>query len=61
MLMAKPKPAAEAISVQVAAVLLMVSEKTIRRRIKSGEMEAIRFGKLWRIPKDVLARLRRER
>ena len=52
----------EALSVQAAAVLLSVSEKTIRRRIKAGEIEAVRIGpKLLRIPRDVIARLRRDR
>lgn len=49
----------EALSIQAAAVLLSVSEKTIRRRIKDGDIEAVRVGpRLWRIPKDVIAKLR---
>lgn len=56
------KPTPEAISLQHAAVVLGVSERTLRRWGKSGRLELVRVGpKLLRVPRDVLARLRRQR
>lgn len=53
---------AEAISLQQAAIVLGVSERTIRRWGKSGRLELVRVGpKLLRVPRDVLARMRRQR
>jgi excisionase family DNA binding protein len=37
-----------------AAKLLKVSDDTIRRMIKSGELEAVKVRGQWRIRKDVL-------
>lgn len=54
----------EAISIQRAAVVLGVSEKTIRRMIKAQKLEAVRVGvgeKLWRIPIDAIKKLRDRR
>jgi excisionase family DNA binding protein len=52
----------EAISVQRAAVLLDVSERTIRRWGKSGRLELVRVGpKLLRVPRDVLSQMRHQR
>lgn len=60
--MATRKPAAEAISLQDAAIILQVSERTIRRWWKTGDIELVRVGpKLLRVPKDVLAKLRSRR
>src|SRR4051812_31067585 len=59
--MAKLRPAPEAIPLQDAAVILQVSDKTLRRWWKSGRLELVRVGpKLLRMPKDVLVRLRRQ-
>ena len=56
------KPVPEAVSIQRAALLLDVHEDTIRRWIRTGDLEAVRVGpKLLRIPRDVIARLRRAR
>jgi excisionase family DNA binding protein len=33
----------------------MVGERTVRRRCESGELNAFRVGKLWRIPEDAVA------
>jgi len=52
----------EAISLQEAARILSLSESTIRRLIRHGQLEAIRLGpRLLRIPRSELARLRLKR
>ncbi len=40
-----------------AAKLLKVSDDTIRRLIKSGELEAVKVGNQWRIKKESLDKL----
>jgi excisionase family DNA binding protein len=60
--MTVPTTVPEAISVQLAAQLLMVHELTIRRWIKSGVLSASRVGpKLIRIPRSEIGRLRTAR
>lgn len=55
-------PSREAISIQDAAIILGVCEKTLRNWKKRGIIEMIRIGpKLLRIPRDEIARLRRQR
>jgi len=50
---------AEAVTVAEAATILHLSEDTVRRKIKSGEIEAISLGpRSTRIPRSELARLR---
>jgi excisionase family DNA binding protein len=59
-----PSPASDerSLSVQEAAARAGVSQKTIRRRIKSGELPALRFGKLYRIREsDLFPRSPRDR
>lgn len=58
------KPGAEAITLQRAAVLLSVSEKTLRRWGKASppKIILIRLGdRLLRVPRDEIARLRAQR
>ena len=51
-----------AVSIQQAAIILSVSEHTIRNWIVCGDLKAVRYGKkLWRIPRVELAKLRAER
>jgi excisionase family DNA binding protein len=51
----------EAISVQMAAVLLDVHEDTIYNWIKGGVLVAVRLGpRVIRIPRSEIARLRQE-
>lgn len=43
-------------TLQEAAVFLAMSTRTLRRKIKSGELTARQFGRLWRITEaDLLA------
>jgi excisionase family DNA binding protein len=46
----------EAVSIDVAAELLDVSGKTVRRLVKAGTLRAFRVGRLWRIRRDELRR-----
>lgn len=39
------------------AVAMHVSELTIRRRIQSGVISAVKVGKTWRIPKSELTQI----
>lgn len=41
-------------TVPQAAILLQLSERTVLNLINSNEIEAIKFGKEWRIPKEKL-------
>lgn len=41
-------------TVQQAAILLQMSDRTVLNLIYSGEIEAIKVGNEWRIPKDKL-------
>ena len=43
----------EYLTVENVAKNLKVSEMTILRKIYSGEIEAYRFGRVWRIPADL--------
>lgn len=47
----------ESYTIEEAARILKVSEDTLRRKIKSGEIEVFRVGRLIRIRKDVLDKL----
>jgi excisionase family DNA binding protein len=47
----------ESFTIAEAAKLLHVSKDTIRRRIKTGEIEIFRVGRAIRIRKDVLDKL----
>ncbi len=49
--------AEESYTVDEAAKMLKVSKDTIRRRIRSGEIEVFRIGRLVRIRKEVLDKL----
>lgn len=44
----------ESYTIEEAARLLKVHRDTIRRKIRSGELEAFRVGRVIRIRKDVL-------
>ena len=41
-------------TIQQAAVLLQMSDRTVLNLINSNKIEAIRVGNQWRIPKDKL-------
>lgn len=41
-------------TIQQAAVLLQLSERTVLNLIMSNQIEAIKIGNQWRIPKDKL-------
>lgn len=41
-------------TIQQAAVLLQLSERTVLNLITSNQIEAIKIGNQWRIPKDKL-------
>ena len=41
-------------SMDEAAEVLGVHRNTIKNRIKAGELEAVKIGRQWRIPKEVL-------
>ena len=41
-------------SMDEAAEILGVHRNTIKNRIKAGELDAVRIGRQWRIPKEVL-------
>jgi excisionase family DNA binding protein len=45
----RQNPRPEAVSPQRAAILMDVSESTIRRLIRAGKLPATRLGRLWRI------------
>ena len=47
----------ESYTIAEAAKILHVSKDTVRRRIKAGELEIFRVGRVIRIRKDVLDRL----
>ena len=42
------------LSIKEAAEILGVHEKTVWRWLKGGEIEGIRFGKLWRIKESTI-------
>jgi excisionase family DNA binding protein len=42
------------LSIAEAAKFLNVHEKTIRRWLKNGEIEGLRFGRLWRIKESTI-------
>ena len=50
---AKP-PATELLTTEQAAAEMGVAPKTIRRRIRTGELRAERHGSRWRIRRDAL-------
>lgn len=52
---------AEVLTLQEVARYLKLSPDTIYRRAKRGEMPAVRVGKLWRFPKDLIDKWLRER
>lgn len=57
--MTKPKsaarqPATRLLTVQQTAEHLQLSDKTIKRKIASGELPAHRFGSRWRIAEEDL-------
>jgi excisionase family DNA binding protein len=41
-------------SMDEAAEVLGVHRNTIKNRIKAGDLEAVKIGRLWRIPKEAL-------
>lgn len=41
-------------TIQQAAILLQMSDRTVLNLIANGEIEAIKIGNQWRIPKDKL-------
>ena len=54
------RPRRLAVSLDVAAEMLSVSTKTVRREIDRGHLRAVRIGRLWRVPTSELeAYLRR--
>lgn len=49
----------EAFGIRQTAVILHVSEASVRNWIRSGKVKAFRVGpKLWRVPRSELARIR---
>lgn len=44
------------LSVEQVAVAMGVSEMTVVRRIKGGQLEAVKFGAQWRVPVSALKR-----
>jgi excisionase family DNA binding protein len=45
-------------TLEEAAEILKVSKTTMRRYLGNGKVYGINLGKLWRIPKDVIERLK---
>jgi excisionase family DNA binding protein len=41
-------------SMDEAAEILSIHRNTVKNRIKAGELEAVKIGRQWRIPKEVL-------
>ncbi len=52
-----PTPEAEVLRVREVAVALALSQKSVRRRIQSGELAAIRIGGSIRVPSREVRRL----
>ncbi|MBB5045264.1 helix-turn-helix domain-containing protein [Shinella fusca] len=49
-------------TLEQAADFLLISTRTLRRKIKSGELAAHKFGRLWRIAeRDLLAFIEQHR
>lgn len=44
-------------TIQQAAVLLQLSERTVLNLITSNQIDAIKIGNQWRIPKDKLLKM----
>lgn len=45
------------LNVKQVARALRISEKSVYRRLRSGEWEAVKIGGLWRIPASTLTRI----
>ena len=51
----------ELLTIDETAEFLRVSDKTVRRMIDDGRLEAVAIGRQWRIPREALAELTRPR
>jgi excisionase family DNA binding protein len=51
-------PRKETLRVKEVATILSVSEDAVLRRVQSGQIRALKLGRIWLIPKDEIRRLR---
>ena len=47
----------ELLTVDEVAEILCLGKNTVYDLLRSGELEGIRFGKAWRVPKDSIQRM----
>lgn len=47
----------ELLTVDEVSELLCLGKNTVYELLRSGELEGIRFGRIWRIPKDSINKL----
>ena len=47
----------ELLTVDEVSELLCLGKNTVYELLRSGELEGIRFGRIWRIPKDSIKKL----